>query len=68
MKGAFTMNIESAFGEVIHAPTRKQAVAEGFQVDVTATAQEAGIRFPVFLTCAAFETYVTDPPGFPCLD
>ncbi|HEV2329744.1 MAG TPA: hypothetical protein VGY56_13260 [Verrucomicrobiae bacterium] len=43
------MNNESLFGEVIYAYTRKQAVADGFQVDVTATAQEAGIRFPVFL-------------------
>ena len=33
------------------------------QVDVTTTAQEAGIRFPVFLTRAVFDAYVTVPPG-----
>ena len=53
---------ESPFGEVIFAYTRKQALADGFQVDVTTTAQEAGIRFPVFLTRAVFDAYVTVPP------
>ena len=38
--------------------TRKQAIADGVQVDVTKTAQEAGIKFPVFLTRGVFETYV----------
>ena len=52
---------ESPFGEVIYAYTRKQALADGFQVDVTATAQEAGIRFPVFLTRAVFDAYVAVP-------
>src|SRR6185437_13166821 len=62
--GAFFMNDnESPFGEVIYAYTRKQALANGFQVDVTATAQEAGIRFPVFLTRAVFDAYVTVPPN-----
>jgi hypothetical protein len=31
-------------------------------VDVTTTAQEAGIRFPVFLTRAIYDAYVTVPP------
>lgn len=57
------MNNESPFGEVIYAYTRKQALADGFQVEVTATAQEAGIRFPVFLTRAVFDAYVTVPQG-----
>jgi len=52
---------ESPFGEVIYSYTRKQAVADGFQVDVTATAQEAGILFPVFLTRAVFDAYVAVP-------
>jgi hypothetical protein len=51
------------FGPVIYSYTRAQAVADGFQVDVTKTAQEAGIRFPVFLTRAVYDTYVTVPPG-----
>ncbi len=39
---------ESPFGPVIYSYTRAQAVADGVQVEVTKTAQEAGIKFPVF--------------------
>ena len=53
---------------VIYAYTRKQAVADGFQVDVSATAQEAGIRFPVFLTRAVFDAYVAVPEGVTAQD
>src|ERR1035437_5291152 len=35
---------------IIYVYTRKQAVEDGEQVDVSPTATEAGIRFPVFLT------------------
>jgi hypothetical protein len=58
-----TNNNESPFGEVIYSYTRKQAIADGFQVEVTKTAQEAGIKFPMFLTRAVFENYVTVPDG-----
>ena len=51
------------FGEVIYAYTRAQAVADGFQVEVTKTAQEAGIKFPVFITRTVFDAYVTVPPN-----
>ena len=51
------------FGEVIFAYTRKQALADGVQVDVTTTAKEAGIKFPMFLTRAVFDAYVAVPPG-----
>ncbi len=54
---------ESPFGEVIYAYSRSQAVADGVQVDVTKTAQEAGIQFPMFLTRAVFDQYVAVPPG-----
>jgi hypothetical protein len=54
---------ESPFGEVIFSYTRKQAIAEGFQVDVSTVATEAGIRFPVFLTRSVFDAYVTVPPN-----
>ena len=54
---------ESPFGEVIYSYTRKQAIADGFQVDVTMTAQEAGIKFPMFLTRAVFDQFVTVPEG-----
>jgi hypothetical protein len=52
---------ESPFGDVIYTYTRAHAVADGFQVHVTMTAQEAGIRFPVFLTRAVYDAYVTVP-------
>jgi hypothetical protein len=48
---------------VIYAYTRKQAIEDGFQVDVSAVAAEAGIRFPVFLTRSVFDAYVTVPPN-----
>jgi hypothetical protein len=54
---------DSPFGKVIFAYTRSQAVADGLQVDVTKTAQEAGIKFPTFLTRAVFDAYVTVPSG-----
>ena len=47
---------------ISYAYTRAQAVADGVQVDVTKTAQEAGIKFPVFLTRAVFEACVAIPP------
>ena len=51
------------FGKVIFAYTRSQAVADGVQVEVTKTAAEAGISFPVFLTRGVFDSFVTVPPG-----
>jgi hypothetical protein len=58
-----THNEDSPFGNVIYAYTRKQAIADGFQVDVSNVAKEAGIRFPVFITRTAFDAYVTVPPN-----
>jgi hypothetical protein len=52
---------EPPFGDVIYSYTRSQAVADGVQVEVTKTAQEAGIRFPVFLTRTVYDAYVTVP-------
>ena len=53
---------DNPFGPIIYAYTRAQAIADGVQVDITTTAQEAGIRFPVFITRTAFALYVTVPP------
>ncbi len=44
-------------------PSRKEALADGALIDVTATALEAGIRHPTALTRRAWERYVTVPPG-----
>ena len=58
----------TAFGPVIYSYTRKQAVADGVQVDVTKTAQEAGIKYPMFLTRAVWDAYVAVPPDVTAQD
>lgn len=58
----------SDFGPVIYSYTRAQAVADGVQVEVTKTALEAGISFPVFLTRGVFDRYVTVPEGVTAQD
>jgi hypothetical protein len=63
-----TENQDSAFGPVIYAYTRKQAIADGYQVEVTQTAKEAGIKFPMFLTRSVFDKYVAVPEGVTAQD
>ena len=48
---------------LVYSYTRAQAVADGLQVEVTKTAREAGVKFPVFLTRTVYEAYVTVPPN-----
>ena len=54
--------------EVIHAYTCADALRDGVLIDVSATAREAGFRWPVALTCAAWERCVSVPPGVACQD
>jgi hypothetical protein len=54
--------------DLIHRYTRADAIRDGVLIDVTAVAREAGIRFPVALTRAAWERCVTVPPGVMCQD
>ena len=56
------------FGPVIYQYTRSQAIADGFQIEVTKTAEEAGIRFPVFITRGVYEQCVAVPPGVTAQD
>jgi hypothetical protein len=49
--------------QLIHAYTRSQAIADGFQIEATKIAHEAGITFPFFLTRAVYDNYVAVPPG-----
>lgn len=49
--------------DIIHTYTRAQAIEDGVLVDVSTTAQEAGLRFPVALTCAVWGQYVEVPEG-----
>jgi len=46
------------FGEPIHSYTREQALEDGFLVDVTETAREAGFCIPVALTRSVWEDCV----------
>ena len=48
-----------AGAEVIYAYTRKDALNDGVQIDVSEVAREAGLKFPVYLTRAVWENYVT---------
>ena len=50
--------LEEFFGETISAYSRAEAIADGSLVDVTETAREAGIRFPVAVTRAVWESCV----------
>ena len=61
-------NNADPFGSVIYSYTRKQAVADGFQVEVSTTAREAGITFPVFITRTVFDSFVAVPPGVTAQD
>ncbi len=53
---------------IIFCYSRSQAIADGVQVEVTKTAHEAGIKFPVFITRGVFELCVAIPPGVSCQD
>lgn len=46
------------FGEPIHSYSRSEAIEDGELVDVSETAREAGFRFPVALTRAAWNDCV----------
>lgn len=54
---------ETIFGSILYAYTRAQALADGFQIDVTQTAREAGICYPVFITRGVYDLCVAVPPG-----
>jgi hypothetical protein len=55
--------ITDIFGPVIYSYSRSQAIADGLQVEVSKVAEEAGIRFPVFLTRAVYDSFVSVPTG-----
>ena len=57
-----------AGAEVLYAYTRKDALADGVQIDVSEVAREAGLKFPVYLTRAVWESCVRVPDGVCCQD
>jgi len=58
-----SISLAELFGEPIHIYTRAQALEDGNLIDVSETAREAGIRYPVALTLSAWSAYVAVPPG-----
>jgi hypothetical protein len=46
---------------LIHSCSRKEAIAAGELIDVTATAREAGIRHPTAVTRSVWERFVKVP-------
>ena len=54
--------------EVIYAYSRANAIADGVLIDVTETANEAGIKYPTALTAAAYGQCVRVPEGVECQD
>lgn len=56
------------FGDIISSYSRKQALEDGFLVDVSATAREAGIKFPVAMTRTVWDGYVKVPDGIMAQD
>jgi hypothetical protein len=51
------------FGAPIFTYSRAQAIRDGVLIDVSATAREAGIRYPVALTRAVWDAHVAVAPG-----
>lgn len=50
---------DSIFGDVIYAYTRAQAMEDGFLVDVSEIAKEAGFRYPTAVTRRVWDEVVT---------
>lgn len=50
--------LKSPFGEVIYAYTRAQALEDGFLVDVSKTAKEAGFTIPVAVSRDVWNMYI----------
>ena len=58
MNAQDTARAAETFGEPIYSYSRGQALEDGHLVDVSGTAREAGFRFPVALTRAAWDDCV----------
>lgn len=46
------------FDEIIHAYTRAQAIEDGALVDVSLRASQAGFKYPMAITRAAYDVYI----------
>ena len=54
----------AAFGPVIFAYTRAQAIKDGILVDVSETAREAGFKIPVAVTRTVWDRIIALPEGY----
>ena len=54
--------------DVVHHYTRADALRDGVLIDVSATAREAGFKYPVALTAAAWVKCVAVPSAVKCQD
>ena len=54
----------AAFGPILSTYTRAQAIEDGFLVDVSDTAREAGFNIPVAVTRAVWSRLVALPDGY----
>jgi hypothetical protein len=54
--------------DLIHRYPRAGATRDGVMIDVPATTREAGFKYPVALTAAAWAKCVAVPPGIVCQD
>jgi hypothetical protein len=54
--------------DLIRRYTRADALRDGVLIDVSTTAKEAGFKYPVALTAAAWGRCMAVPPGVACQD
>lgn len=61
---------ESLFGSetLTYCYTRKMAIEDGILIDITKMAKEAGFKFPVAVTVALYDGFLTPPEDLPCQD
>jgi hypothetical protein len=55
-------SLHEIFGKVIHSYSRADALEDGYLVDVSETAREAGIKYPVAMTRTVRDGYITPDP------
>ena len=60
------MDKHEVFGEVIHAYTRADALADGTLTDLSALAREAGIKFPLAVSSGVFAVLAPWAQGVEC--
>lgn len=60
---ALAPTMEDLFGEVIYSYTRADAITDGELVDVSSMAKEAGFKYPVAITRAAWSETVAIGPA-----